>query len=122
MRDGVVTTDMANFINDNIGVPIYVLTDLCAFEDYNGYGLSTISKIEQDYIYTDDDGETYICSYNEEDMIATMYENITDEEVVELGFDPASMTNNDFDKLYNICEERIESLPWKKCIVIICNS
>lgn len=113
------TDKILTLIKDNSDLPFYVLID-CSDVDTYEYSsvLQEIYSIDVDYVYVDDDNRIYVRSWNEEDLAEDFYENMTDEWLEEHGFNSKiAMSNEDCDRLYQMCLNMVESLDWKKCIV-----
>lgn len=115
----ISTENILTLIKDNSDLPFYVLVD-CSDVDAYDYSsvLQEIYSIDVDYVYIDDDNRIYVRSWNEEDLAEDFYENMTDEWLEEHGFNSSfPMSNEDCDRLYQMCFDIVQSLDWKKCII-----
>lgn len=114
----VPTEKILSLIRDNSNLPFYVFVS-CDDIDTYGYSsvLQEINDIDVDYVWSDDE-RLYVKSWNEEDLAEDFYNNMTDEWLEEHGFDTKiPMSNEDCDRLYQMCVDMVESLDWEKCIV-----
>lgn len=114
----VPTEKILSLIRDNSNLPFYVFVN-CDDIDTYGYSsvLQEITDIDVDYVWSDDE-RLYVKSWNEEDLAEDFCNNMTDEWLDEHGFDTKiPMSNDDYDRLYQMCVDMVESLDWEKCIV-----
>lgn len=111
----VPTESILSLIKDNGNLPFYVFVNC---DDINTYGYSSavqkITNIDIGYIWSDDDNRVY---WDVDDVADDFYENMTDEWLEEHGFDTNNMSNEDYDRLYQMCVDMAESLDWEKCII-----
>lgn len=114
----VSTEKILSLIGDNNNLPFYVCVNCDDIDTYNYSSvLQEITDINIDYIWFDDE-RVYVKSWDEEDVANVFYENMTDEWLEEHGFDTKiPMSNEDCDRLYQMCVDMVESLDWEKCII-----
>ena len=109
------TESVLSLIKDNSNLPFYVFVNC---DDIDTYGYSSavqkITNIDIGYIWSNDDNRVY---WDVDDVADDFYENMTDEWLEEHGFDTNNMSNEDYDRLYQMCVDMAESLDWEKCIV-----
>lgn len=113
------TEEIVAMISENGNLPFYVFVDCNEIDTYDySCVFREINNISIDYIWSDDDNRTYVKSWNEEDLIEDFYENVTAEWLDEHGFDSkTTMSNDDCDRLYQMCDDMVQSLDWQKCII-----
>ena len=114
----VSTEKILSLIRDNNNLPFYVCVNCDDIDTYNYSSvLQEITDINIDYIWFADE-RVYVKSWDEEDIANVFYENMTDEWLEKHGFDTKiTMSNEDCDRVYQMCVDMVESLNWEKCIV-----
>lgn len=111
----VLTESILSLIKDNINLPFYVFVNCDDIDTYSySFAVQKIANVDIGYIWSDDDNRVY---WDVDDVADDFYENMTDEWLEEHGFDTNNMSNEDYDRLYQMCVDMAESLDWEKCIV-----
>lgn len=111
----VPTESVLSLIKDNSNLPFYVFVNCDDIDTYSySSAVQKIANIDIGYIWSDDDNRVY---WDVDDVADDFYENMTDEWLEEHGFDTNNMSNEDYDRLYQMCVDMAESLDWEKCIV-----
>ena len=111
----VPTESILSLIKDNGNLPFYVFVNCDDIDRYSySSAVQKIANIDIGYIWSDDDNRVY---WDVDDVADDFYENMTDEWLEENGFDTNNMSNEDYDRLYQMCVDMAESLDWEKCII-----
>lgn len=111
----VPTESILSLIKDNSNLPFYVFVNCDDIDTYSySSAVQKIANVDIGYIWSDDDNRVY---WDVDDVADDFYENMTDEWLEEHGFDTNNMSNEDYDRLYQMCVDMAESLDWEKCIV-----
>ena len=111
----VPTESVLSLIKDNSNLPFYVFVNCDDIDTYSySSAVQKIANIDIGYIWSDDDNRVY---WDVDDVADDFYENMTDEWLEEHGFDTNNMSNEDYDRLYQMCVDMAESLDWEKCMV-----
>ena len=115
----VLTESILSLIKDNSNLPFYVFVNCDDIDVYSySSAVQKIANIDIGYIWSDDDNRVY---WDVDDVADDFYENMTDEWLEEHGLDTNNMSNEDYDRLYQMCVDMAESLDWKKCIIAWAN-